>query len=431
MKIEMKHAGKLLAIVIVLLLGFHTYLNIKEEDIFHDHKVVICIPVYGQSYALGEEATRITDFDSLRIKYNSRIVTEHLDYAFGYFDPENKIKQHIKRLIDYDKRSFELSIYGMAESLVSKTGEDTLICIFPGGLGMQPIKNLMKGSTPYKKFIEEIADAFNIAQEKRWDFIIPAVCWMQGESDIADYPGTDYKALLKQMYLDLNTDIKRITHQTNDIRIICYQTNVVTKGKRYKSNHFDGTEALTPQVQMELIRDDSVFWASGPMYPYSYVNESLHPDGVSQKRFGYLVAETVWRLLHQEKRFIGVVPINTEIMNNEIHILFNVPCPPLCFDTISVKKASNYGFNVIRKGDVDIISGIIIDTNTVIIKCKESPVGCKIRYAVNGEYWKSGWRVGPRGNLRDSQGNTKQIEIMGKTYALHNWCYQFEYLLSN
>lgn len=395
------------------------------------HKVVICIPVYGQSYALGEEAIRITNFDSLRMKYNDRIVTERLDHAYGYYDPTSRLKQYIKRLLLYDKRSFELSIYGMAESLVSRTGEDTLICIFPGGLGMQPIKNLMKGSTPYKKFIEEITDAFNNAQEKRWDYIIPAICWMQGESDIADYPETDYKSLLKQMYFDLNTDIKRITHQGNDIQFICYQSNIITKGKRYKPNHFDGTEAQTPQAQMELIRDDSVFWASGPMYPYSYVNESLHPDGVSQKRFGYLVAETVLDLLHHKKRFIGVIPIKTDIIDNEIHILFNVPCPPLCFDTISVKKASNYGFNVIRKGDIDIISDVSIDENTVIIKCKESPVGCKIRYAVNGELKKSGWRVGPRGNLRDSQGNTKQIEIMGKTYALHNWCYQFDYLLCN
>lgn len=422
---------KLLTIMAVLLLGFYTYLYIKEENMDDGHKVVICIPVYGQSYALGEEAIRITNFDSLRINYNGRIVTEHLDHTFGYYDPTSRLKQYIKRLFHYDKRSFELSIYGMAESLASRIGEDTLICIFPGGRGMQPIRKLMKGTAPYCKFIEEITSAYNKTQEKGWVFNIPAICWMQGESDIANYPGTDYKKLLKQMYLDLNTDIKRITHQANDIRFICYQSNIVTKGKRYKANHFDGTEAQTPQAQMELIRDDSVFWASGPMYPYSYVNESLHPDGVSQKRFGYLVAGTVLDLLHQEKRFIGVVPIKTDIIDNEIHILFNIPCPPLCFDTISVKEVSNYGFNVIRKDDADIISDVSIDENTVIIKCKESPIGCKIRYAVNGEYWKSGWRVGPRGNLRDSQGNTKQIEIMGKTYALHNWCYQFEYLLSN
>ncbi len=426
----MKHLYKLFVIIVITLLCLCTYFHIKGKNADYGHKVVICIPVYGQSYALGEEATRITDFDSLCISYNGRIVTEHLDYGFGYFDPTSRLKQHIKRLLHYDKRSFELSIYGMAESLASKTGEDTIVCIFPGGLGMQPIKKLMKGSLPYHKFLEEITCAYKEAQEKGWDFNIPAICWMQGESDIADYPETDYKTLLKQIYLDLNIDIKEITHQSNDIRIICYQSNIVTKGTRYKPNFFRGTEGQTPQAQMELIRDDSVFWASGPMYPYSYVDESLHPDGVSQKRFGYLVARSVLNLLHHEKRFIGVIPTNTEIKDNEIRLHFNVPCPPLCFDTISVRKAKNYGFNVIKEDNTDIISEVNLSDNTIIIKCKESPIGCKIRYAINGWYSKNGWRVGPRGNLRDSQGDNQKVEIQGRTYALHNWCYQFDYLIS-
>ena len=118
----MRYLRKLLAIMLVLLLGFYTYLYIKEKKKDDGHKVVICIPVYGQSYALGEEAIRITDFDSLRIKYNGRIFTEQLDYSFGYFDQTTRLKQYIKRLFHYDKRSFELSIYGMAESLALKTG---------------------------------------------------------------------------------------------------------------------------------------------------------------------------------------------------------------------------------------------------------------------------------------------------------------------
>lgn len=427
---EMKHFYKLLIILVIVLLGLCTYIYIKGKNTDYGHKVVICIPVYGQSYALGEEAIRITDFDSLRINYNGRIVTEHLDYAFGYFDPTSRLKQYIKRLFHYNKRSFELSIYGMAESLASNTGKDTIICIFSGGLGTQPLKKLMKGSSPYKKFIEEITCAYNQAQEKGWNFNIPAICWMQGESDIANYPNTDYKVLLKQMHHDLNTDIKSITHQSNDIRFICYQTNIVTRGKNYKPNHFNGIEAQTPQAQMEFVRDDTLFWASGPMYPYSFVNESLHPDGISQKRFGYLVGKSVLDMLHHEKRFIGVVPINTKIKGNEVHLLFNVPYPPLCFDTVSVRKVNNYGFNVIRKDNLDIISSIKIDNDTVIVKCNESPLGCKIRYAVNGDYWKNGWRVGPRGNLRDSQGNNQKVEIQGRTYALHNWCYQFDYLIN-
>ena len=45
------------------------------------HKTVVCIPVYGQSLALGEEAERVTDLDSLAAYADGRIVTENLDTA--------------------------------------------------------------------------------------------------------------------------------------------------------------------------------------------------------------------------------------------------------------------------------------------------------------------------------------------------------------
>ena len=78
---------------------------------------------------------RITDFDSLKNRYNGRIVTENLDYNFGYFDGQ-EWKQGLKRILHYQKKSFELSVYSMAESLATQLGEDTMICIFPGGAGM-------------------------------------------------------------------------------------------------------------------------------------------------------------------------------------------------------------------------------------------------------------------------------------------------------
>lgn len=422
----MKYFFRLATIVCFIVFAWDVYLYIKEKTTKYEHRTVLCIPVYGQSYALGEEAIRITNFDSLRIKYDGRIVTEHMDYVFGYYDHSSRLKQYIKRLLHYDKKAFELSVYGMAEYLASHLGKDTIICIFPGGHGQDPLYKLDKPAKPYIKFIKEIEYAHKKAKERGWDFNIPAVCWMQGESDIVDYPGTDYRALFKQMYHDLNTDIKAITRQDNDIRIILYQSNIITKGEKYKPNVFDCQESRTPEIQMEFIRDDSLIWASGPVYHYSFVNEFLHIDGISQKRIGSIAARSILGLLHKEKRFRGLIPIKSTIINNEVHIAFNVPYPPLCFDTIAVKKAANYGFSVIRKDNIDIISDVVLNQDTVIIKCKESPQGCKIRYAINGEYDRCGWRIGPRGNLRDSEGMIDSIIIQGKSYPQHNWCYQFD-----
>ena len=179
---------------------------------------------------------------------------------------------------------------------------------------------------------------------------------------------------------------------------------------------------------MEFVREDPMIWASGPVYHYSFVNELLHIDAVSQKRIGSLAARSILGLLHNEKRFQGVIPTKTTIIGNEVHIAFNVPYPPLCFDTMEVRKVANYGFNVIRRDNVDIISDVALKQDTVIIKCKESPLDCKIRYAINGEFDRCGWRIGPRGNLRDSQGNVDAIIIQGKSYPQHNWCYQFDML---
>lgn len=403
----------------IIVIGITLYIYNKVYPKDYGHKVVVCIPVYGQSYALGEEATRITNYDSLRIKYNGRILTEKLDYTFGYFDHSSQLKQWVKRILHYDKKAFELSVYSMAEELASKLGEDTIICIFPGGHGMNTIEQLMKPSEPYNKFIKEIATAYDKAQERGWDFYVPAVCWMQGESDIVEYPDYDYKEYFHRMYNDLNTDIKQVTHQKDDIRIICYQSTTITKGLRYKANNYNATEPKTPTAQMELIRDDSLIWASGPTYPYDFVNESLHIDAVGQQGIGKLAAKSALGIIRNQKRIIGLVPISCAVDGNDIRIDFNVPCPPLCFDTIQVNKVDNYGFNVIRHDGVDIVSDVIIDQNSVVIHCKASPENCKLRYGINGEFLKGGRRVGPRGNLRDS--NDKCPE----------WSMLFEYKLGN
>lgn len=413
-------------LIFICLFGILAYVYITYNNNDYGHKVVLCIPVYGQSLALGEEAIRITDFDSLQIKYDGKIVTENLDYVFGYYDHSSRFKQLIKRLFHYNKKAFELSVYGMAEYMAPRIGEDTLICIFPGGHGLNTITELMKPAQPYKKFIQEIAHACLESRNRGWDFCVPAVCWMQGESDIADYPNTDYKELFKKMYNNLNSDIKAITHQQDDIRIITYQTNAVSKGDRFQTNNYDAIEPLTPTSQMEMLRDDTLLWASGPVYPYTFVNEVIHIDAEGQKRIGSLAALSALGIIHHSERRIGLMPINMSIIGHDVRIEFNVPSPPLCFDTVLVNKIDNYGFNVIKKNNLDIVSSVDIDGNCILIKCNESPIGCKVRYAINGDKNKNGRINGPRGNLRDSQGNTMEVSINGNVFPLHNWCLQFD-----
>ena len=131
-------------------------------------------------------------------------------------------------------------------------------------------------------------------------------------------------------------------------------------------------------------------------------------------------------IIRGKERFRGLVPVSINSLDNTIELSFNIPHAPLLLDTISVTNPGNYGFSVITTDNRNIIQSVLLKDDVIILHCLEPVNGCKVRYAVNGETRKSGWEKGPRGNLRDSQGDSLKVDILGKTYPLHNWCYQFE-----
>jgi len=375
-----------------------------------EHRVVVCVPVYGQSLALGEEAERLTDFDSLANYADGRIVTENLDYDFGYYEFDD-LKKMAKKMVKYQKRSFELSIYTMAQRLVDQLGKDTLICIFPGGQGATQLSNLSKGTRPYQEFLEDIEKAYKLTKENGWDFKIPAICWMQGESDIEDYPDTSYSQQLIKIWEDMNVDIRQITQYSDTICFICYQPNNLSRASGYRAKNYECVEASVPQTFVKVLHDNKWFWASGPTYPYSCVGEKLHIDAIGQQHIGDLAARSALGIIRGTKRNKGLIPASLSADNQDVIVRFNIPNPPLAIDTTQVRKAENYGFSVITKDNRNIAQSVILEGSNVRIICTESPQGCKVRYAVNGDPLKSGNQHGPRGNLRDSSGN---------------WCYMFD-----
>ena len=423
---DWKKARKWWLLGLLLLVAIVVYIIIDARKTDVSGKVVVCIPIYGQSLALGEEAVRITDFDALYNQSHSRIVTENIDNKFGYFDGSS-LKQYLKRLFHYRKRSFELSVYGMAESLTQQLGADTVVCTFPGGQGATALAQLSKGTPPYQRFIDDIAKACRLAQKgdcRR--FYVPALCFVQGESDVVDYPDTDFKQLLTKFKDDINRDIKAITHQTEDVRIITYQTNALACARNYSANSHNCRETSVPQTFVDLLLTDTLFWASSPIYPFTVIGEYLHIDGASQKQMGYMEALSALAILRHQQRITGLLPTAVEPADSSVVVCFNVPCPPLVLDTMQVAKAANYGFSVITPDNRDIAATVTVDSASVSIRCAEPPKGCKVRYAVNGESMKSGNRHGPRGNLRDSQGIHLTALIAGQDRPLHNWAFQFD-----
>ena len=86
-----------------------------------------------------------------------------------------------------------------------------------------------------------------------------------------------------------------------------------------------------------------------------------------------------------------------------------------------VKNPGHFGFTVRNAaGNKIIIKKIeIIQGNAVKIVCANTP--SSVSYAINGISKKAGRQEGPRGCLRDSQGDSIIFDPEGTNWKLHNW----------
>lgn len=377
-------------------------------------KVVVCVPVYGQSLAMGEESELVTDIDGLTEKWNGRLVGEGLDDEFGYYE-DRSWKKKIKRLIRYDNRRYENSAFAMGESLAGALGKDTMVCVFADGRGGTAISHLTKGSDPYDALIMDIQKSYKEARERGMEFFVPAVCWMQGESDMFDYTRVDYRKILRQFAVDVNRDVKSITGQKRDVKIVGYQSCCLAKCYKFVPESYDCYEISVPQAQMQLIRDDSLFVVGTPVYFLDFVDDRIHLDGKSQTVVGRYNAASVLDIVRQGISRRGLYPLDVKSEGKMAIIEFNDNDGTLEFDTINVIKVKNYGFSVITPDNKDIAQKVSIVENKIVIECNDDTKGCRVRYGANGEKNKSGRRLGARGNL-----------VRRYSSALPSWCYMFD-----
>lgn len=418
-------AGSDSVTLFVLALFFSQLASCSDSPYEGRRMTVLCVPVYGQSYALGQEAQLITDFDSLSVNTNHRVLTQRLDEDFGYFD-HSKFKQDVRRMFRYRKHQNELSIYGMADEFFRHCDADSiLLCTFPGGKGECSIIDLMPGSEPYQRLLEDIKQAHDKAVDKGWSFLVPAFCWMQGENDIVWQTSDDYKRDFMNWYARFCADVRKLTRQDVDPVCICYQSNCLSLSKLPVGDTiYNRPEVYVPNAQYRLIRDMDVFMASGPCYPYHVVNEHIHIDGVGQQSIGRLAGLTLFRIINHQNSD-GLQLSNYVVGEKYITLKFMVPNPPLCFDTIRVANPGNYGFTIISPEGKDLCKDAIMqDDSTVLLSYEGDVTKAKVRYAVNGTPHKNGNRSGARGCLHDSQGNTYYAQDL--RMRLDNWCFQFE-----
>ena len=246
-------------------------------------------------------------------------------------------------------------------------------------------------------------------------FGVPCVFFIQGEANVGDTED-EYYTKLKQLFSDINTDIKAITGQANDVMFITYQMS---------SYETIGHKSGPTYAQLRLAREQKNVYMGGPMYQFNYGTDIFHP--VDRAVIGLQAGVVAKRIINDEKPLPLFYPTKYIVQHSGndwlLSILFDVPVPPMRFITDKTDdwhnvngKQKNFGF-CLTKGGVDIIVSepVIKRGNTLVIRCKNDPTGATLSYATSGHYG--------GGNLCDSQNII--VKCKNIDYKIDNFCPTF------
>ena len=133
-------------------------------------------------------------------------------------------------------------------------------------------------------------------------------------------------------------------------------------------------------------------------------------------------------------RLCTLQPKSVDWQGNTIDITFDVPRAPLVLDTSWVTAEANSGFDVWDSdysNQLNIISSVtLVDSDKVRIVLSSTPAdGTHLTYAFgdSSNNGLTGRTQGPRGNLRDSEGDVDSyVDNDGVTRRLDNYAVIFQ-----
>jgi hypothetical protein len=390
------------------------------------------VPCYGQSLSINTNAGPSTFTAPVSIAYDQTGVNNNIqDMNGGYAEMFLAMSKEYKAL----PSDFKM-----------------MTCL--GGAGGRSVIQLSKGSTYYTTLLNNIRAGKATADTLNKPYNVPAIVWTQGEEDYraagiaSDYGTGDwnpnlYKVKLKKFLDEFDTDVKIITGQKNNVKMVMYQVSSHNAYYRY------------PRIaiqQLELAREDSRVSLAKSNYEADYNNNDwAHAPAKTYRNMGNHYGIALYNVTVKNERVLPINPTQHFLVGNDLYIKFYTPFRPLVFDTSTVAPLPDgrFGFGLYTVnnetngalGTIASASEIITNVSLFgpdVIKISLSaipPSGTRLAYGVNGDGYnsingavdgvvgKSGRSLGARGNLRDSRG---YMNVVSNYFTMYNWCPIFE-----
>ena len=288
-----------------------------------------------------------------------------------------------------------------------------------GGRNYAAIK---KGGTEpeaYAKFITELT-----AMQAIRPTIVKAINLVHGEADLLD-PWETYRDNLVQFLTDYTGDILSITGDTYQPIMIVSQ---ISSQKVYQPTNVDIIES--PLALLDVCRVSDRHFSCGPQYWIESNGgaDQVHLNGRDQIISSEYRAKIYSQVVDNNDRTTptATMPISVTLGADYIDVVYDVPKPPLQFETDYIPVITDNGFVYSDDSANTITSVSIINENTVRIQLSGN-VGTTpdLQYAWhNGNVANGVITSGPRGTLCDSETATS---VYYPAYVMRNYALAFRY----
>ena len=288
------------------------------------------------------------------------------------------------------------------------------------GEGSKQLEQLSKPSDYYTRLITQVQYGYNLAQAAGKTYKVLALSWIQGGA-IDD---ANYASLLEDLRADIDSDVKAITGQSEDVILITWQ-----RFGSYTDNEY---AELFYNRYVKAGEDYPNIYCSGPTYHLDPCGDgTIHLSSESNAWLGAYFGLVYKRVVIDGKDWQPLKPIGAFRQGRVLLVKFNPSHGPLTFDTTRVAEAENYGFDLYNsvgtRKTISSVSLVAPDTVKIVAAANFSATD-RLYYGMVG----SGHSriTGQRGNLRDSQGDSIVYDPSGANLPLHNWCVIFNKSIS-
>ena len=303
--------------------GTTGYAALNQNDVH------MCIPVMGQSLALGAVDT------------GSLISTAPLSTSFGgrafmpstgaRFAPVQRFGQLVSLYEAYNGNIGETICSAMINTILTNldaalSGNKPTFSSFVSAVGSTDYWQLKRGSVPWLQALDAVQDIVRFCRAEGVRPVVPAFVWIHGENATATTQQNQYLANLLQLQRQFEEDVRALTGQTERVIMFIHQVNRV-----YSPLTFQQIQ----QAQILAGMTDNIRLC-GPIYPYAMspvAGNYPHKSNIGENMMGQMIGRAVAAELFGQG-WAPLQPLRLYMTSSTvIRIEYQVPVPPLVIDT--------------------------------------------------------------------------------------------------